>query len=267
MMDGSIRFSGAIARTPGRTVIDGVTSAALGKPDYHAALQQHGEYLQVLEHCGLHVTVMPSAEQYPDSVFIEDCAVLADRFAVIARTGIASRRGEEKSVQRILKNIYDDIAEIKAPGTLEGGDVLRVGGHFYVGMTARTNEAGIAQLSTILQKSGYSVTAIAVEKMLHLKTGVAYLGDDTVVVAGELIGHQAFSRFRRITVDPDESYAANCVRINDRVVMPCGYTKTRKAIERLGYHVVETDVSEFMKIDGGISCLSLRIPLTGAKDW
>jgi len=261
-MDSSVCFSNAIVRTPGRSIVDGVTTAELGKPDYRNALQQHKNYIETLERCGVRVTVMAPAEQYPDSVFVEDCAVLTDTCAVISRTSLASRKGEETSVHSVLGTMYKDIREIKAPGTLEGGDVLRVNDHFYIGETARTNEAGVEQFIVILGEYGYTASTIRVNDMLHLKTGVAFLGDDTVVLAREMKDHPAFVSFKKIIVDDDEAYAANCVRLNDHVVIPAGYRRTRDAIRQCGYTVFEVDVSEFRKVDGGISCLSLKIPLT-----
>ena len=262
MTDRSIGFSGAIVRTPGRSIVDGVTTAQLGKPDYDSAIKQHLEYIKVLEHCGLQVTVMASEDQYPDSVFVEDCAVLTDACAVVTNTGVASRMGEEVSIRSMLKTMYKNVRDIKAPGVLEGGDVLRVQDHFYIGQTARTNKAGVEQLIAILQEFGYTASMINVNEMLHLKTGAAYLGDDTVVLAGGLIDHPVFGSFRKIIVDRDEAYASNCVRINDFVIVPAGYRRTRDTIQQCGYTVFEVDVSEFGKVDGGISCLSLRIPLT-----
>jgi dimethylargininase len=266
-MNSAISFSGAIVRTPCRSIVDGVTTAQLGKPDHENAIRQHSEYIKTLEHCGLHATVMPPAEQYPDSVFVEDCAVLTDKCAVIANTGVTSRQGEETSVHDVLKNTYKNIYEIHKPGMLEGGDVLRVHDHFYIGQTARTNKPGIEQLTTILQDFGYAVTMVPVSEMLHLKTGVAFLGDDTVVLSGELIDCPAFGPYRKIIIDQEEAYAANCVRINEYVVMPAGYHVTRRALQHYGYKVIEVDVSEFRKVDGGISCLSLRIPLTVRDIW
>ncbi len=262
MIDGSICFSGAIVRTPGRSIVNGVTTAQLGRPDYDNAIRQHSEYIKALERCGLQVTVMPPAERYPDSVFVEDCAVLADNCAVIANTGVASRRGEETSVRDVLKNAYKKIHEIHKPGMLEGGDVFRIHDKFFIGQTARTNKAGIEQLTAILQEFGYTVSVVTVNEMLHLKTGVAYLGDDTVILSGELIDYPGFGPYRKIIVDQNEAYAANCVRINEYVVVPAGYNKTRCAIQHYGYNILEVDVSEFKKLDGGISCLGLRIPLT-----
>lgn len=262
LVSGSIIFSGAIVRTPGCSMVDGITTANLGKPDYHNAVYQHRKYIEALERCGLRVTVMPALEQFPDSVFVEDCAVLTDACAVIANIGIASRQGEEASIHTVLKKMYKNIRTIEPPGILEGGDVLRVNDHFFIGRTRRTNTKGVEQLSTILHECGYTASTVSVNEMLHLKTGVAYLGDGMLVLAGELVDHPAFESYKKIIVDHDETYAANCLRMNDYVVMPAGYCKVKHAIQQRGYKVLEVDVSEFRKVDGGISCLSLRIPLT-----
>lgn len=251
-------FTKAIVRTPGRSIVNGVTTADLGKPDYRKALEQHGHYIKALESCGVEVIVMPSDDSYPDSTFVEDCAVLAERCAIIGRLGIDSRQGEEISVGETLRKYYSKIFRIEEPGTLEGGDVLRVDDHFYIGITQRTNLEGAGQLSDILKGFGYTSSTAQVAKVLHLKTGVGYLGDGCIAVAGEFTGNSAFAHLKTIFIDDEEGYAANCMRINEHVLMPAGYTKARKKIEDAGFSVIEIDISEFRKIDGGISCLSLR---------
>ena len=248
----------AIVRTPGHSIVKGITTASLGKPDYQKALQQHEKYIAALRKCGLEVSIMAAAEGFPDSTFIEDCAVLTERCAIITNLGIGSRKGEEVSVERVLKDSYDSLTHIEEPGTLEGGDVLRVGDHFYIGITTRTNRVGANQLINLLKNVGYTASTISVAHALHLKTGVAYLGDNNMVLAGEFIGCPAFSGFNPIIIDEDESYAANCIRGNDYVLVPAGYRKSKNVIEKAGYDVIEIDVLEFRKIDGGISCLSLR---------
>lgn len=245
-------------RTPGHSIVKGITTSNLGEPDYQKALQQHEKYIAALKNCGLEVTIMAAEEGLPDSTFIEDCAVLTERCAIIAKLGVGSRKGEEVSVEAVLKDIYANIAHIREPGTLEGGDVLRVGDYFYIGITTRTNTVGANQLVRLLEKAGYTGSAISVAKALHLKTGLAYLGHNNMVVAGEFIGNPAFGDFNPIIIDEEESYAANCIWINDYVLVPAGYRKSKDAIAKAGYNVIEIDVSEFRKIDGGISCLSLR---------
>ena len=251
-------FTKAIVRTPGRSVINGVTTAGLGKPDYCKALEQHRDYIKALRLCGLDVIVMPPDEAYPDSTFVEDCAVLTEKFTIIGNLGIKSRKGEESSIAKILREYYSNITQITEPGTLEGGDVLRVGDHFYIGITRRTNVEGAERLISVLSELGYTGSTVHVTRSLHLKTGVACLDSNEIVLAGEFIGNQVFGDFKSIIIDDDESYAANCVRINKHVLMPAGYPKAMRKVEAAGYSVVEVDVSEFRKIDGGISCLSLR---------
>jgi dimethylargininase len=251
-------FTKAIVRTPGYSIIDGVTTANLGKPDYRRALQQHEKYIEALRVCGLEVTIMPPQEEYPDSTFVEDCVVLTERCAIIGNLGVGSRKGEEASIEKIVQEFYPNIVRIRDPATLEGGDVLRVGDHFYVGITRRTNVEGARQLIRILEDFGYTGSPLSVTKVLHLKTGVAYLGANDLVLAGEFACNPAFADFNNITIDEDEGYAANCVRVNEHVVMPAGFRKTKTAIKDAGYSVIDVDVSEFRKIDGGISCLSLR---------
>jgi len=251
-------FKNAIVQRPGRSLVSGITSANLGKPDYERALQQHDMYIEALKRCDVRVTVLEADENYPDSVFVEDTAVLAEKCAVITNPGAPSRRGEELSIKEALKKFYGNIECITAPGTLDGGDVMRVDDHFYVGLSARTNEQGAGQFAEILNKYGYTAAAVKMENVLHLKTGLAYLENNNLLVAGEFIDHPEFASFNRIIVHESESYAANCIWVNNIVLVPLGYAKTKAAIEGAGYNVLEVDVSEFQKLDGGLSCLSLR---------
>lgn len=254
----SIHFEKAIVKTPGRSLANGITTSNLGKPDYEKALQQHSKYIEALKNCGLEVIIMPAEEKFPDSTFIEDCAVLTEKCAVIANFGVKSRKGEEVSVHEVLKKYYTNIAHIKEPGVLEGGDVMRVDDHFYIRLTNRTNTLGAHQLIEILQKLGYTCSTVLIDKTLHLKSGVSYLGENNMILAVEPVGNPAFKKFNKIIINDDESYAANCIRVNDYVIIPAGYNKTKHAIIEKGYKVKEVDVSEFRKIDGGLSCLSLR---------
>ena len=254
----STNFSKAIVRTPGRSIINGVTTSSAGKPDYKKALEQHQHYIKTLEKCNLQVTVMEPEEEFPDSTFVEDTAVLAEKCAIITNLGIDCRKGEQVSLDSQLQKFYKNILYIKDPGTLEGGDIMRVEDHFYIGLSSRTNNEGAQQFIAFLKEYGYTGSTVSLKEMLHLKSGVAYLGDNTLVVAGEFTTNSAFKDFKRIGIDVDESYAANCIRVNEYVIMPSVYAKTRNALIKAGFCVVETDVSEFRKIDGGVSCLSLR---------
>ena len=249
----------AIVRSVPRAIARGITSAKLAEPDYAKARKQHARYVEALERCGLEVTVLDADEGFPDSVFVEDTAVVTDRCAVITRPGAESRRGEVWEIEGVLSGLYGNVACIEAPGTLDGGDVLQVEDHFYVGVTRRTNREGAEQLVGILRRHGFGASCVELRRFLHLKTGVSYLGGNDVVVAVELALSGAFEGFDRILVPPEEEYCANCVRLNDHVIVPAGHERTRDRISERGYRVIELEMSEFRKVDGGLSCLSLRL--------
>jgi dimethylargininase len=252
-------FTGAIVRAVPRTIDAGITSANLGKQDYERACEQHDRYVGALEKCGLKVTVLEADERYPDSVFIEDTVVVTDRCAIAANPGAASRRGEVHEVDEVLSGLYEDVDRIVSPGTLDGGDVLQVGDHFYVGLTRRTNREGAEQLSEVLRRHGFTTSFVELRRFLHLKTGVAYLGGNDLVVAGELAANGEFEGFDKIFVPPEEEYCANCIRVNDYVLVAGGCERTKEKIVERGYEVIELAMSEFRKVDGGLSCLSLRL--------
>jgi dimethylargininase len=256
-------FAEAIVRGVPETLDAGITSADLGKPDHAKAVAQHFRYIQALEECGLEVTALDADEKYPDSVFIEDTAVVTARCAILARPGADSRRGEVHRVEEVLCERYENIERIVDPGTLDGGDVLQVGDHFYIGLTGRTNIEGARQLSEILQEYGYGVSTVESREYLHLKSGVSYLGDDVLVVAGELATDGEFGEFDKIVADSHEEYCANCIRVNDYVLVPTGFERTKAQIAARGYELIELEMSEFRKVDGGLSCLSLRLPGRG----
>ena len=251
-------FTKALVRKPCRNMVHGLSTAGLGAPDYERALAQHAGYVAALRECGLAVTVLAADETYPDSVFIEDTAVLSEKAAVISRPGAPSRRGEEKAVAVALRSFFTELQAIVEPGTLEGGDVLKAGDHFFIGVSDRTNTEGAGQLAAILKQSGCTAILVPLKKVLHLKTGVAYLEHNRVLAGGEFLGHALLSRFEAIPVPAGEDYAANSLWINGRVMIPAGFPKTRDAIEKAGYETLTVDVSEFRKLDGGLSCLSLR---------
>ncbi|HCY84580.1 MAG TPA: N(G),N(G)-dimethylarginine dimethylaminohydrolase, partial [Desulfobacteraceae bacterium] len=164
----------------------------------------------------------------------------------------------EEVITGVLKKYYNAIEHIQAPGTLEGGDVMMVGHHYYIGLSERTNRAGADQLIAALVKYGMTGSVVEMNEMLHLKTGLAYLEDNILLVAGEFTDKAEFKDFRRIEIPEAEGYAANCIRVNDHVIVPEGYPETRAKIEAAGLNVLTCDTSEFKKLDGGLSCLSLR---------
>jgi dimethylargininase len=252
-------FKYVIVRKPGLTISEGISSSG-SKPVYQEALKQHAAYIEALKSCGVSVTIMEADAEFPDSCFIEDTAVLAERVAIITFPGAPTRQGEEKKVEEVIRRFYQDgqIEHIVPPGTLEGGDVMRVGDHFYVGLSARTNEAGARQLIQHLEKHGYTGSTVEMKEMLHIKTGLAYLENNLLLTAGEFVHHPVFSSFTRIEIAPEDAYSANCIWVNGTVLVPAGYPATRAKIETAGLPTLEVDTSEFRKLDGGLSCLSLR---------
>ena len=251
-------FTKAIVRTPGKSMIDGISNANLGQPSYELALQQHKNYILALEQCGMSVTVLAADEAFPDSTFIEDAALLTPHCAIITNPGAPSRQGEIGKVADVVSQHYDNVEHIRAPGTVEGGDIMMVGTHFYIGLSERTNQAGADQVIAILNKYGMTGSVVPLEKVLHLKTGVVYLENNNLLASGEFLEWTEFLKYNILKVDEAESYAANCIWVNGTVIVPSGYPKTRQIIENTGYPTISVDVSEFRKLDGGLSCLSLR---------
>jgi len=251
-------FTKAIVRTPSESMIKGLTTTNLGLPNYELALDQHKNYIDALTKCGLQVTVLAADENYPDSTFVEDTALLTSKFAIISNPGAETRKGETIEMKHVLKSYYSKIEEIEDPGTVEPGDIMMVGDHFYIGLSERTNEDGAAQIITFLNMYGYSGSVILLKEMLHLKTGVVYLENNNLLAYGEFLKEEEFNKFNIIEIDENESYAANCIWVNNNVIVPKGFPKTRDKIVNAGYSIIEVDVSEFRKLDGGLSCLSLR---------
>lgn len=257
-----LQFSRAIVRVPGPSFERGLTtSAALGSPILDRALEQHAAYCEALRACGLKLAVLRADEQHPDGTFVEDTAVVAARVAVIARPGAPSRAGEVSAVAAALRAFRPELESVQAPGTLDGGDVCQVGEHFLIGVSQRTNEAGAKQLAAILARHGYTYTLIdirAERELLHLKSGIAYLGDGRFTVSSAAAAAALPQGCEPIPVDAAESYAANCVRVNDSVLVASGHPSLAARLEGLGYRLVPLEVSEFQKMDGGLSCLSIR---------
>jgi len=237
---------------------DGITTAGLGQPNFKNALKQHSNYIKALEACGVKVTILEADEKFPDSTFVEDVALLTTKCAVVTNPGAQSRKGEIVGIQKVLSKFYTDIERIQAPGTVEAGDIMMVGSHFYIGLSARTNENGARQMIKILAKYELSASVVSLEKVLHLKTGLAYLENNNLVACGEFVSKEEFQKFNIIEIDANESYAANCIWVNNRVLIPKGFHKAKCTIENAGYQIIEVDVSEFQKLDGGLNCLSLR---------
>jgi dimethylargininase len=257
----SFRFTRAIVRPPSSNFADGLTSVSLGTPDFKRALAQHGRYCDALERCGLTLVRLPEDPQYPDATFVEDTAVLSARCNVLTRPGAASRAGEVETMRGVLSAAVVNANEIIEPGSLDGGDICELGDHFFIGVSHRTNWDGAAQLAALLTKARYSSSCIdirAIPGILHLKSGIAALDDERIVAIDSLVDHPVLKGRELLRVAPGEEYAANCVRVNDHLLIADGFPKMRRTLEELGYDLIVLDMSEFEKMDGGLSCLSLR---------
>ena len=254
-------FSKAIVRVPGGNFASGLTTVDLGAVDFERALQQHKAYCEALESCGLDLTRLAADERYPDSTFVEDTAVLTVRGAVITRPGAASRLGEIESIAPVLREQYRELHSILEPGTVDGGDVCEAGEHFFIGISQRTNEHGANQLARLLESFGYTSSLIdirGISNILHLKSGLAYLGGRRLMVIEALRSHKAFSGYELVRLNSAEEYAANCLSLNGRVLIADGFPAMKQELDHLGYQTLALDMSEFQKMDGGLSCLSLR---------
>ncbi len=257
-MKKSQKFTHDIVRIPGCSMVKGLTTSLEGQPDHDLALLQHQGYVEALKRCGLHVIILDPLENYPDSVFVEDVAICTSKCAVITNPGADSRNAETAFIEPALSKVFSNIEHIKTPGFLDGGDIMMVGDHFYIGLSARTNRAGAEELIRILSTYGFSASIIEVEGLLHLKTGIAYLENNIMLVHEILADHPEFSPYTKIIVPPEEEYAANAIRVNDFVLLPSGYPVTADKLRRAGLKLIELPMSEFRKLDGGLSCLSLR---------
>jgi len=254
-------FNRAIVRKLATNFADGLTCSSLGTPDFAKAVQQHQSYCEALAECGLKLQVLGEDCAHPDSTFVEDVAVLTRNTAILARPGAVSREGEVGNIREPLALFFSSFAEIKPPGTLDGGDVCEAGKHFFIGVSQRTNESGAQQLSEIVKGEGYRASFVdirAMQNILHLKSGIAYLGDNYLVAWEEMATRKEFAGYDLIPVTQQESYAANCIRVNDRILIPAGYPLLQLRLEQRGFSVIPLGMSEFHKMDGGLSCLSLR---------
>jgi len=255
------QFTRAIVRPPSLTFADGLTSVDLGAPDYNRALHQHEKYCDALTACGLSVIHLAPDADYPDSTFVEDTALITPRGAVLTRPGAESRKGEVSAIETALRQFFTHFMRIDPPGTVDAGDVCEAGNHFFIGLSHRTNEIGARQLGSFLSELDYTSSLIDIRdigNILHLKSGIAFLGDDRLVVIDELARRPEFSELELIRIPPGEEYAANCLPVNGRVLIAAGFPSFQERLDDLGFETVALEMSEYQKMDGGLSCLSLR---------
>jgi dimethylargininase len=231
-----------------------------GGIDPEAALAQHEAYISALESLGVDVHVLPSEPDYPDGVFVEDTAVVLPGAVVITRPGAPSRQGETKSVARAFAELSPDLEIIPMPegqATVDGGDVLRLGDCYYIGISDRTNEAGAEWLTARAEERGCRGKTVPVGESLHLTTVVTPVSFDTVIGTEDILPHFSGDAVRTIAVPPDESAAGNVLVVNGTVIVPAGCPEVTEMLHRAGFAAVEVDVSQYARADGALTCLSV----------
>lgn len=226
--------------------------------DYGIAKKQHKRYESCLDELGCDIQRLPEDPELPDSVFVEDTAIILDEVAVITRPGAVSRMPETTIVEKALES-HRKLEYITAPGTLDGGDVLHIDKTIFVGRSTRSNQAGIDQLQSIVASSDYSVVSVDLSECLHLKSAVTQVADNTLLINQAWVEVAAFQHFNLIDIDPSELFAANALLINGLVIYPTSYPKTQQRLLDIGIELNLVDVSEFAKAEGGVTCCSLII--------
>lgn len=252
-----MKLTHAIVRRPGKEMAAGITTANLGAPDMSKALEQFDAYVKALEYCGLTINILDPLEGFPDAHFVEDAAVVTPEAAIITNPGAASRKGEVPTIAAALQPFRKTVW-IQPPGTIDGGDVLMVGRHFFIGLSERTNDQGARQLGDIVAGFGCTWALVPVATGLHLKSSVTAVGKAALLTTQAFAAHPALAGWQCITVPPGEEYAGNTLLVNDHLIMPAGFPATRKKLQVSNRPIIALDTSEFRKMDGGLTCLSLR---------
>lgn len=251
----------AITRIPGNDFAQGITTANLGPPVYQKMLVQHQKYVDVLDDLNIQVTILDPLPGFPDAYFMEDVAVMLPEVAVITRPGALSRRGETSAIEPTLQQ-FRPILRIEPPGTLDGGDVLFVGTHCFIGLSERTNQDGAEQLGNIVNQFRFTSSFVPVASGLHLKSSVNCIGENTLLLNQAYARFVAFQDYDLIVLEPKEEAALNTLWINNHLITPAGYPRAAEKLATLEIPIIELDISEAQKMDGGLSCMSLRFTMS-----
>lgn len=261
-MGSSTTFSHALCRAPAASAVNGLRAIDTGTPDIDKFKAQHANYVSELQACGATVTVLDPLEDYPDSVFIEDAALCVGNTAIVLRPGAPSRFGEAAKLAPALQSIMQQVITLPGKGYVDGGDVLLTDNEAFIGLSARTNQAGFDGLSHVLGNLGYQSRKIYTpESILHFKTDCGLLDAETIFATETLAATGCFDGYRVLLAPAAETAAANLIRVNDTVFINSGYPETLELLQNEGYSVCELDTSEAAKLDAGLSCMSLRISL------
>lgn len=259
MQSSSYNFTHAICRLPPRSLINGLRAIDIGNPSYDLFIKDHQSYVDALKNNGAQVKILKPVDEFPDSVFIEDAALCLPRGCIIMRPGAPSRLGEAAELIPILSDYYTNLATISGSGFIEGGDILTTETEILVGKSARTDSAGIEELRDIVKAWDYKVREVNTpEGILHFKTDCSLLDENTILSTKRLAESGCFEGYDVIHVVEGEEACANTIRFNQCVIMPKGFPKTRQLLESKGFIIQEIGNTEAAKLDGGMSCLSLR---------
>lgn len=253
------QFNSAIVRTPSVSVVCGLRTNDYGNPDYYRLKLEHEAYVAALESLGIEVTVLPELKEFPDSVFVEDPALVFSEGAILLRSGAASRQGETNEISPILRDLFDTVLELPQPGHADGGDILVTPKSVLIGLSKRTDSIGATGLIECLKILGYKGKIVNTpDGVLHFKTECSLLDEETIVVTRRMAQSGFFEGFRKIQIPDGEEPAANVVRINDSVLVSARYQRTIEILDKNGYLIVPVKTTEIEKIDAGLSCMSLR---------
>lgn len=253
------RFDSAIVREPARSVVLGLRAQDRGSPTYEGVKAEHDAYVAALRTAGVEVTVLPPLEDFPDSIFMEDPALVFTEGAIVLRPGAPTRTGEAAAVAPVLRTRFLTVVELPTGGSADGGDVLVTPKRVFIGRSGRTDAAGARALADCLTQLGRPSEIIATPKeVLHFKTDVSLLDDETVLSTARLAHARIFGEFKQLIVPPGEEAAANALRVNDVVLVGAQYPRTIDMLDRAGFDVVPLHTREIGKIDAGLSCMSLR---------
>lgn len=257
-MAGLFDFTHAIARVPGRSVVHGLRDGAGADPDFEALTGEHLAYVSALQNAGVKVELLPAEEDFPDSVFVEDAALVFGAGAILLRPGARSRAAEAELIAPVLKRRFDTVL-VLGEGHADGGDVLVTPHGVVIGLSHRTDKAGAEALGKLLLQLGRKpLIASTPAGILHFKTGCGMIDEETVLVAPAMVDCLAFSGLRVLVTPAGEEGAANVLRVGDRLFMGAHWPRSREMVERLGVKTFALAVSEIAKVDAGLSCMSLR---------
>jgi dimethylargininase len=252
-------FNSAIVRTPAPSVVKGLRAEDHGTPDFSALCAEHEAYVTALRSAGLEITELPALHNYPDSVFVEDPALVFNEGAILLRPGAPSRQGESAEMAGALHSCFEKVLELEEPGHVDGGDILVTPDCICIGLSSRTDQIGAVALIKCLNSFGYKARIVTPPPgVLHLKTACSLLDEETLLLTAKMVQSGIFNDFRHIITPDEEQPAANAIRINDSVLLSSKYPRTAELLDKANYSVITVNTTEIEKLDAGVSCMSLR---------